>query len=132
MSKRIERINKLLKEELNKIILKEVDFSWPMAQATLQHHEKLDGSGYPAGISGSEIIMEARMLAVADVVEEISTLPTRTFFFVDDIINGSPRRARELFRALIALKVSWGAQATASLAGDSKKNCKSQGCHSDG
>ncbi len=54
-------------------ILKEVDFPWPMAQATLQHHEKLDGSGYPAGISGSEIIMEARMLAVADVVEAMAS-----------------------------------------------------------
>jgi len=54
-------------------ILKEVDFPWPVAQATLQHHERLDGSGYPSGISGSEIIMEARMLAVADVVEAMAS-----------------------------------------------------------
>ena len=55
---------------------------------------------------------------VADVVEEVSTLPTRAFFFVDDIINGVPRRARELFRALIPLKFGWGAQATVGLADD--------------
>jgi len=50
-------------------ILKEIEFPWPVAQATLQHHERLDGSGYPAGLAGSEIILEARILAVADVVE---------------------------------------------------------------
>lgn len=55
---------------------------------------------------------------VTEVAEEISTLPTRYFFFVDDIINGAPRRARELCRALIPLKLGWGGQATASLADD--------------
>lgn len=54
-------------------IIKGVDFPWPIAQAVLQHHERLDGSGYPAGISGEAIIIEARVLAVADVVEAMSS-----------------------------------------------------------
>jgi len=50
-------------------ILKKITFPWPVAQIVLQHHERIDGSGYPLGISGSEIITEARILGVADVVE---------------------------------------------------------------
>jgi PAS domain S-box-containing protein len=54
-------------------ILKEIDFPWPVALAVLQHHERLDGSGYPHGLSGDDIIMEAKILAVADVVEAIAS-----------------------------------------------------------
>ncbi len=54
-------------------ILKDIDFPWPVALAVLQHHERLDGSGYPHGLSGHDIIMEARILAVADVVEAIAS-----------------------------------------------------------
>lgn len=54
-------------------ILKEIEFPWPIAQAVLQHHERLDGSGYPNGLKGEEIILEARILAVADVVEAMSS-----------------------------------------------------------
>ncbi len=50
-------------------VLKEIDFIWPVAEATLQHHERLDGSGYPNQLRGEKIILEARVLAVADVVE---------------------------------------------------------------
>ena len=50
-------------------VLKEIDFIWPVAEATLQHHERLDGSGYPNRLKGEKIILEARVLAVADVVE---------------------------------------------------------------
>jgi PAS domain S-box-containing protein len=49
-------------------ILKMVDFPWPVAEIVFQHHERLDGSGYPQGLSGDEILLEARILAVADVV----------------------------------------------------------------
>jgi len=48
-------------------------FPWPIAQIVLQHHERMDGSGYPSGISGEDIIFEARILAVADVVEAMSS-----------------------------------------------------------
>lgn len=54
-------------------ILKSVDFPWPIAQIVHQHHERLDGSGYPEGLKGEEIILEARILAVADVVEAMSS-----------------------------------------------------------
>jgi putative nucleotidyltransferase with HDIG domain len=49
-------------------ILKSVEFPWPVAEIVLQHHERLDGSGYPQGLSGEEIMLEARILSVADVV----------------------------------------------------------------
>ena len=52
-------------------ILKGIDFPWPIAQMVLQHHERLDGSGYPQGLKGDAILLEARILAVADVVEAI-------------------------------------------------------------
>jgi PAS domain S-box-containing protein/putative nucleotidyltransferase with HDIG domain len=54
-------------------ILKDIMFPWPLALTVLQHHERLDGSGYPFGLEGDDIILEARVLAVADVVEAISS-----------------------------------------------------------
>lgn len=54
-------------------ILKGIDFPWPIAQTVLQHHERLDGSGYPQALSGDNIILEARILCVADVVESMSS-----------------------------------------------------------
>ena len=54
-------------------ILKDIDFPWPIAQMVLQHHERIDGSGYPQGLKGDEILLEARILCVADVVEAMSS-----------------------------------------------------------
>lgn len=54
-------------------ILKDIPFTWPIAQAVYQHHERLDGSGYPNGISGDAIIPEARILAVADTIEAMTS-----------------------------------------------------------
>ena len=54
-------------------ILKNVDFPWPVAQIVLQHHERIDGTGYPHGASGEDILLGARILAVADVVEAMSS-----------------------------------------------------------
>ncbi|MDO9533413.1 MAG: HD domain-containing protein [Deltaproteobacteria bacterium] len=54
-------------------ILKEIDFPCDVAKIVVQHHERLNGSGYPKGLSGSEILLEARILAVADVVEAMSS-----------------------------------------------------------
>ncbi len=54
-------------------ILKDIDFLWPVAQGVLQHHERLDGTGYPGGLKGEEILPEARILAVADVVEAMAS-----------------------------------------------------------
>ncbi|MFI5329611.1 MAG: PAS domain S-box protein [Desulfobaccales bacterium] len=50
-------------------ILKNIDFPWPVAQIVWQHHERINGSGYPAGLTGPETLLEAKILAVADVVE---------------------------------------------------------------
>ncbi|BBO88668.1 HD-GYP domain-containing protein [Desulfosarcina ovata] len=54
-------------------ILKAIPFPWPVAQMVLQHHERLDGSGYPQGLSGDGILPEAKILAVADVTEANSS-----------------------------------------------------------
>jgi PAS domain S-box-containing protein/putative nucleotidyltransferase with HDIG domain len=50
-------------------ILKEVEFPWPIAEIVLQHHERLNGSGYPSGLKGDNILRESRIIAVADVIE---------------------------------------------------------------
>jgi PAS domain S-box-containing protein len=52
-------------------ILHEIEFPWPVAEIVLQHHERLDGSGYPKGLKGDQILREARIIAVADVVESM-------------------------------------------------------------
>jgi diguanylate cyclase (GGDEF)-like protein/PAS domain S-box-containing protein len=54
-------------------ILKDIDFLWPVAQMVLQHHERLDGSGYPNGLKGDEMLRGARIIAVADVVEAMAS-----------------------------------------------------------
>jgi len=54
-------------------ILKTIELPWPVATIVLQHHERLDGSGYPQGLKGNEIMLEARILAVADVVEAMAS-----------------------------------------------------------
>ncbi|MHB9096983.1 MAG: HD domain-containing phosphohydrolase [Syntrophales bacterium] len=54
-------------------ILKEIEFPWPVAEMVLQHHERLDGSGYPQGLKTEGILREASIIAVADVVEAIAS-----------------------------------------------------------
>jgi putative nucleotidyltransferase with HDIG domain len=54
-------------------ILKDIPFPWPIAEMVRQHHERLDGSGYPRGLKGEEINLQARILAVADTIEAMAT-----------------------------------------------------------
>jgi len=54
-------------------ILKEIEFPWPIARMVHQHHEKMDGSGYPLGLSGEDILPGARILCIADVVEAMAS-----------------------------------------------------------
>lgn len=54
-------------------LIKDISFPWPVAHIVLQHHERLDGSGYPEGLSGDAILLEASILAVADVIEALSS-----------------------------------------------------------
>jgi len=59
--------------EIGHEVLSGIDFPWPIAEMTRQHHERLDGSGYPRGLRGDEILLEARILAVADTVEAMTS-----------------------------------------------------------
>jgi PAS domain S-box-containing protein len=54
-------------------IMKNIDFPWPIADIVLQHHEKLDGSGYPNGLKGDQILIQARIISVADVLEAMAS-----------------------------------------------------------
>ena len=54
-------------------VLKEVDFPWPVARIAREHHERMDGSGYPQGLKGEAILLEARIMAVADVIEAMAS-----------------------------------------------------------
>jgi PAS domain S-box-containing protein len=54
-------------------ILKDIDFPWPVARTVLEHHERMNGSGYPNGLTGDNLLMESRILSVADVVESMGS-----------------------------------------------------------
>jgi PAS domain S-box-containing protein len=80
----------LLKEhaQLGYDIVKKVEFPWPIAQIILQHHERLDGSGYPRGLKADETLLESRILAVADVVEAMSShRPYRPSRGIDEALD---------------------------------------------
>lgn len=65
-------------------LLKTIEFSRPVAQIVFQHHERMDGSGYPEGLSGKDILLEARIMGVADVVEAMAShRPYRPAFSVE-------------------------------------------------
>ena len=69
-------------------ILKSVEFPWPVAKIVLQHHERMNGSGYPDGLSGKDILIEARILAVADVVEAMAShRPYRVALGIDKALE---------------------------------------------
>jgi len=83
-------------------ILKDIDFPWPIAQMVLQHHERFDGSGYPQGLKGEDILLEARILSVADVVEAISAhRPYRPGFGVDVALEEITRQCGIHFDAQV-------------------------------
>jgi putative nucleotidyltransferase with HDIG domain len=54
-------------------VLKSIEFPWPVARIVLQHHERLNGSGYPQGLKGEDILLEARIIGVADVIDAMSS-----------------------------------------------------------
>jgi PAS domain S-box-containing protein len=69
-------------------ILKTIELPWPVAKIVLQHHERLDGSGYPHGLKGDEIMLEARILSVADVVEAMAShRPYRPALGIQDALE---------------------------------------------
>ena len=79
-------------------ILKKIDFPWPVDLIVLQHHEKMDCSGYPQGLAGEEILLEARILCVADVVESIeSHRPYRPGLGIDTALEEISKNRGTLF-----------------------------------
>jgi len=81
-------------------ILRGIEFPWPVAMAVVQHHERLDGSGYPFGLLKPDIILEARILAVADVVEAMAShRPYRPALGVDLALEEISRNRGKLYDA---------------------------------
>jgi PAS domain S-box-containing protein/putative nucleotidyltransferase with HDIG domain len=79
-------------------ILKPVEFPWPIAQIVLQHHERINGSGYPKGLKGNDILLEARVLSIADVVEAIATYrPYHETFGIDIALEEILKNKGELY-----------------------------------
>ncbi|MES9990823.1 MAG: HD domain-containing phosphohydrolase [Candidatus Thiodiazotropha sp.] len=93
-------------------VLKEIEYPWPIAETVRQHHERLNGSGYPQALQGDEILMEARILAVADTIEAMASHrpyreglgiekalihieEERTTHFDNDVVDAALRLFRE-------------------------------------
>ncbi len=103
----LNRPGKLAREEYELIklhpatgyeILKAIDFPWPIAKTVLQHHERLDGSGYPNGLRDGEILLEARIVAVADVIDAmVSHRPYRPSQGVDAALCELETNSKKLY-----------------------------------
>jgi PAS domain S-box-containing protein/putative nucleotidyltransferase with HDIG domain len=84
--------------EMGYKILKTIEFPWPVADIVLQHHERLDGSGYPKGLKGDKILLQSKILALADVVEAMSShRPYRPAFTMDITLEEVTRNAGVLY-----------------------------------
>jgi PAS domain S-box-containing protein len=79
-------------------ILKTIEFPWPVARIVLQHHERIDGSGYPFGLKGEEILLEAKILAVADVLEAMAThRPYRPALSIEESLEEITKNKGKLY-----------------------------------
>ena len=79
-------------------ILKSVDFPWPVSIMVMQHHERIDGSGYPRGIPGKGILPEAKIIAIADVVEAVAShRPYRPRLGLDAAMNEVEKNSGKLY-----------------------------------
>jgi len=84
--------------EMGYRILKTIEFPWPVADIVLQHHERLDGSGYPKGLKNDEILTQSKILALADVVEAMSShRPYRPAFPMNVTLEEVTRNAGVLY-----------------------------------
>ncbi len=102
---------KLIEEEMNLIkkhpekgyeILKGINFPWPLAEIVLQHHEKINGSGYPQGLKDNEIIFEAKIICVADVIEAMATnRPYRPMLGMDKALQEIEKNKNILYDASV-------------------------------
>ncbi|MCX6089459.1 MAG: HD-GYP domain-containing protein [Candidatus Atribacteria bacterium] len=84
--------------EISYNILKNIEFSWPVVHIILQHHERIDGSGYPKGLKERDILPEAKILSVADVIEAmVSQRPHRTPFHLEEALDEINRHKAVLY-----------------------------------
>ncbi len=107
----LSKPGKLLEEDISYLrlhcrkgyeILQPVDFPWPVAEIAMQHHEHLDGSGYPQGLRNGEIMLEARIVCVADVVESLTAhRPYRPAYPVNEALRAVTRRAGTWYESSI-------------------------------
>src|SRR4030042_71947 len=103
----ISKPSKLIEVEFNFVknhprtgyeILKKVDFPWPIAQIVFQHQEKIDGSGYPRGLKGAKILIEAKILGVANEVEAMSSYKSyRLALSIDEALREISKYKNILF-----------------------------------
>lgn len=101
------KVEQLTESELNVLkahsrvgydIVREIEFPFPVAQIVLQHHERIDGSGYPMRLTSKDILLEAKILSVADVVEAISfPRPYRSTFGLDNALEEISRNKGILY-----------------------------------
>jgi HD-GYP domain-containing protein (c-di-GMP phosphodiesterase class II) len=83
-------------------ILKGIKFPWPIAEIVLQHHERLDGSGYPRGLAGDDVLMAARIIGVADVVETMAShRPYRPSIGIDKALEEITQNKGILYEPLV-------------------------------
>jgi len=83
-------------------VLKNIDLPWPVAQIIYQHHERIDGSGYPLGLLGEDILLQAKILGVADVVEAISShRPYRPALGLDYALNEIKKNEGKLYDPIV-------------------------------
>ena len=79
-------------------ILKKIEFPWSIAMIVYQHHERMNGSGYPNELANDEILLEARILAVADVVEAMTShRPYRAAFSIKEALNEISKHKSDLY-----------------------------------
>lgn len=84
-------------------IMADIDFPWPLAGIVHQHHERIDGSGYPQGLKGDEMLLEAKIIAVADVVEAITShRPYRPAMGTDVALDEIKKNKGTLYDPLVA------------------------------
>ncbi|MBO6560109.1 MAG: HD domain-containing protein [Nisaea sp.] len=102
--------------EIGYDIVKNIDFGWPVEKIVHQHHERIDGSGYPQGLKGDQIALEAKIVAVADVVESMGTdrpyrkrIPWQVV--LDEILRGRGKQYDELVVDAVMRILSARAQA---------------------
>ena len=83
-------------------IIKNIEFPWPIARMILEHHERIDGSGYPQGLKGDEMLLGSRIIAVSDVIEAMSThRPYRFVLGIDEALAEIKQHRGKLYDAQV-------------------------------